>query len=167
MDNQKGIRNAIADVPIEQLIAAPFKAAIEAQRQLAQSTVDFISSVGMEKGKTKTISFGLTSPENGESMEIKAPVLALVPLPELAIEEMNIDFQMEVTATDKVEQEDREEQVAVSGKVTSSATGTRETNQSAKYQIHVKAKKQEPPEGLSRILDLLATSVGAAKEEKT
>ena len=48
---------------------------------------------------------------------------------------------------------------AVCGKVSSSAAQTRDSNQSAKYQIQVKARKQEPPEGLSRLLDVLAATV--------
>lgn len=52
--------------------------------------------------------------------------------------------------------------VVMCGQVSSSAEQTRETNQSAKYQISVKARKQQTPEGLSRLLDILASAVQGA-----
>jgi hypothetical protein len=57
--------------------------------------------------------------------------------------------------------------IVVAGKVSSNVEHTRETNQSAKYQIQVKARKQAAPEGLSRLLDVLAATVsGYDTEEK-
>jgi hypothetical protein len=47
----------------------------------------------------------------------------------------------------------------VQGKVTSSRDHTRATNQTAKYQVSVKAARQPQPEGLSRLLDELAKCV--------
>ncbi len=166
-------KNFETDISIADLIAAPLTAAAEAQLNLARSTVEFIHSVGIQKDSTgretaRNLSFTVQAPaKEGGSMNelsIQAPLLAIVPIPNLAVEEVCIDFQMEVTSTSKVQtqveqQEELSSHVAVCGKVSSSAAQTRDSNQSAKYQIQVKARKQEPPEGLSRLLDVLAATV--------
>lgn len=172
---------AVIEMPISELIAAPLEAAVEAQTKLARSTVDYITEVGLEKDRNgndraRDLTFVVQRPgkDGGktEELAVRAPLLALVPVPNLAIEEMDIDFQMEVTSTDKVSEKNEEDgngggRIVVAGKVSSNAEHTRETNQSAKYQIQVKARKQAAPEGLSRLLDVLAATVrGYDTEEK-
>ena len=68
-------------------------------------------------------------------------------------------LRLKKVQTQAEQQEELSSHVAVCGKVSSSAAQTRDSNQSAKYQIQVKARKQEPPEGLSRLLDVLAATV--------
>lgn len=171
------MKNSVTGISIADLIAAPLKGAADAQLDLAKSTVDFINTIGIEKDengneRTRNLSFTVNQTGNDgkmNEMSIQAPLLAVVPVPNLAIEEVNIEFQMEVTSATKEntsssaeENKDGEEEgVRVCGKVSSQASGTRETNQSAKYQIQVKAHKQETPEGLSRILDVLSQSIQA------
>lgn len=48
---------------------------------------------------------------------------------------------------------------SVSGKVTSSRENTRSTNQTAKYQVHVTASQQRPTEGLSKLIDIMASCI--------
>lgn len=169
------LRNSMNGLSMSDLIGAPLKAVVDAQAMLAKSTVDFIRDVGLEKdsdGTDKTRDLSLTvrkTEDDGTTNElaVQAPLLAIVPIPSLAVEEVNVEFQMEVTSMTKEDSstagekdtELTEDGVSVCGKVSSQASGTRETNQSAKYQIQVKARKQETPEGLSRVLDALAQSV--------
>ena len=47
----------------------------------------------------------------------------------------------------------------VTGKVTSSRENTRSTNQTAKYQVHVSARQQDPTEGLSKLMDIMASCI--------
>lgn len=157
-----------SDITIGELIAAPLKAAADAQVDLAKSTVEFIRTVGLEQdgtGKVRSLNFNLSAMDKDgaeRNLQIQAPLLAIVPIPNLAVEEVDIGFQMEVTSATRnsTESPGSESQgVNVYGQVSSQASSTRETNQSAKYQIQVKARKQEMPEGLSRILDIMAQSV--------
>lgn len=53
--------------------------------------------------------------------------------------------------------------VSVNGKVSSSRENTRSTNQTAKYQVHVSARQQMPTEGLSKLMDILASCVEPVK----
>lgn len=159
-----------SDISIGELIAAPLKAAADAQVDLAKSTVEFIRTVGLEQDgtgvdKVRSLNFNLSAmgKDGAErNLQIQAPLLAIVPIPNLAVEEVDIGFQMEVTSATRNSTEgsgSESQGVSVCGQVSSQASNTRETNQSAKYQIQVKARKQEMPEGLSRILDIMAQSV--------
>ena len=49
------------------------------------------------------------------------------------------------------------------GKVSSSRENTRSTNQTAKYQVHVSARQQQPTEGLSKLMDIMASCVEPVK----
>ena len=167
-------------LPMEELIGAPLKAACNAQMDLASTAYDFMMKIGFEeKEKPRLLSFDLERPIQGTSstskVKVNAPFLGLVPIPSLLIDDVQIDFQMEVTdvATEKsstnAEASVKAEasynsllvkgKVEVGGRVTSARENTRSTNQTAKYQVHVSARQQPPTEGLSRLMDLLAASI--------
>lgn len=176
-------------LPIAELIAAPLTAACDSQKKLAQSAFEFMTEIGFETGadkkqKTRLLEFVLERPVEGQmetqNVHVKAPFLGLVPLPALLIEDVQIDFQMEVTdtATSKDSHEDSKDvqaetsfrfgcfakgSVNVHGKVSSSRESTRSTNQTAKYQVHVSARQQRPTEGLSKLMDIMAACIEPLK----
>lgn len=117
---------------------------------------------------------------------VSAPLLGLVPLPSLLIETVNIEFTAAITElAESMEKKDNDggvgdepatpqtgdsdsakpnsdigiekPRIEMFGKVISHSENMRKTNNSATYNIKIEAKKQEPTEGWSRILDLLAT----------
>ena len=102
---------------------------------------------------------------------VKAPFIGLVPIPSLLIDRVDVDFQMEVTDTNSVKNTTETEastnisskwfgvNVQVAGKVSSSRENTRSTDQTAKYQVHVTASQQAPTEGLSKLMDIMASCV--------
>lgn len=180
-DNFKGL-------PIAELIAAPLTAACDSQKKLAQSAFEFMTEIGFEGDgndkKARLLEFNLQRPVEGslEPMDIKvqAPFLGLVPLPSLLVEDVEIDFQMEVTTTETSKETSSSEttvnassnfkfgcfakgSVSVNGKVSSSRENTRSTNQTAKYQVHVSARQQPPTEGLSKLMDIMASCVEPLK----
>ena len=181
-------------LPISELIGAPLQAACDAQFQLAQSSYLFMKQIGFKDGnfnEPNLIKFKLERPvetENGiekSEIEVQAPFLGLVPLPNLLINDISIEFQMEVNATTASKNTESKEaalkaeasfkfgaiasgKVEVQGKVSSSQENTRSTNQTAKYQIRVSARQQPQTEGLSKLMDILASctaplSVGGGK----
>ncbi len=112
---------------------------------------------------------GSTTPQD---IKVQAPFIGLVPLPNLLID----DFQMEVTATETSTEKSSKEgsidanakfkfgcfgsgSVNVGGKVSSSRENTRSINQTAKYQVHVSARQQRQTEGLSKLMDIMASCV--------
>lgn len=183
-DPEKNVAGYYNDLPISQLIGAPLKAACESQIALASAAYDFMLKIGYNTDKDgkptkepRLLTFDLERPvETPTSIQVnkikvQAPFLGLVPIPALLIEDVSIDFQMEVTATnqehDKTEAEATLKagynpplspvNVEVTGKVTTSRENTRTTNQTAKYQVHVNARQQPPTEGLARLMDIMAT----------
>lgn len=107
-----------------------------------------------------------------------------MPLPTLLIDDVQVDFQMEVTTTETSKETSDSEvstnvnssfkfgcfakgSVSVNGKVSSSRENTRSTNQTAKYQVHVSARQQAPTEGLSKLMDIMASCVEPVKLENS
>lgn len=179
LDDFKGI-------PMRDLIGAPLQAACESQQELAETALDFMLRIGFEADdleKARVIKFNLERPvETPEgittnTIEVQAPFLGLVPIPTLLIESVDVDFQMEVTSTTTSKDTLSSEvltkagykglfsrvSVDIQGKVSTTRENTRSTNQTAKYQVHVSARQQRPTEGMSKLMDILASCTAPLK----
>ncbi len=102
------VNQALADLPISHLIGAPLISACEAQVQLAGAFINFVQKIGFKEDKTANLlSFDLDQPivtqksdgQGGTSVALEtqkihvdAPLLGLVPIPALLIENVDIDF---------------------------------------------------------------------------
>jgi hypothetical protein len=174
-------------LPMGDLVGAPLMAACEAQVRLAQATADFINKVGFEqdaKGKstdtTRTSAFKFTRPVQNaagewvdEAVEMNVPLLSIVKVPTLSVENVDITFDMEVKAAthDKSSLDIGATvdaswggfgaKVSVQGSVASHKENTRTTDNSAKYHVNVQARDGGMPEGLARVMDILQTAVVA------
>ena len=166
-------------IPMRELIAAPLIAAAEAQQELAATAWNFYQQIAFdEDGKqARTLEFEVERPiqQDGKVTTMKqtgkAPFIGLVPIPALLIDRVDVDFQMEVTDTSSVKSTTNAEVEAkvsakhwfinaeISGKVTTARENTRMTNQTAKYQIHVSASQQPQTEGLSKLMDIMASCI--------
>ncbi|MCS3338963.1 DUF2589 domain-containing protein [Parabacteroides distasonis] len=172
-DNLKGL-------PMRELIAAPLIAAAEAQQELAATAWNFYQQIafdGKSGNKARILEFDIKRPiqQDGKMttmpQSVKAPFIGLVPIPSLLIDRVDVDFQMEVTDTSNVKNTTNAEVEAkasakhwfinaeISGKVTTARENTRMTNQTAKYQIHVTASQQPQTEGLSKLMDIMASCI--------
>ena len=179
--DQDSATNKFVGIPIADLVAAPLVAVSDSQKRLAQSAFEFMQEIGFnEEGKTRMVEFNLQRPIEGsttpQDITVQAPFIGLVPLPNLLIDDVQVDFQMEVTATETSTEKSSTEgsssananfklgcfgggSVNVSGKVSSSRENTRSTNQTAKYQVHVSARQQRQTEGLSKLKDIMDSCV--------
>lgn len=105
-----------------------------------------------------------------EEQKIQAPFIGLVPIPSLLVDRVDIDFQMEVTSTE-TNKDNMSSDVStnissgwfvkaeISDKVSTSRENTRSTNQTDKYQVHVSASQQPQTEGLSKLMDIMASCI--------
>lgn len=179
-DNFKGL-------PMRELIAAPLIAAAEAQQELAATAWNFYQQIAFDKDgkKARVLEFEVERPiqQNDKittiKQAVKAPFIGLVPIPSLLIDRVDVDFQMEVTDTSNVKSTTNAEVEAkatakhwfinaeISGKVTTARENTRMTNQTAKYQIHVSASQQPQTEGLSKLMDIMASCIEPIDAGKT
>ena len=173
------VAEQFAGLNMNQLIGGPLSAAADASTLLANSTANFINKVGFDSnGKVRTVAFAYqkrSMNEDGTSnldeMKVAVPMLAIVPIPNLQIDEVNILFDMEVKQSEKSEESmDMAAnasaslkfgiiKVNVTGSVSAHSSNTRSTDNSAKYHVDVRATNHGMPEGLSRVLDMMAANV--------
>lgn len=174
-------------LPMRELIAAPLIAAAEAQQELAATAWNFYKQIAFDDdGKTaRVLEFDIKRPIQQDGVmttmpqSVKAPFIGLVPIPSLLIDRVDVDFQMEVTDTSNVKSTINakvETKVSgkswlisaeISGKVTTVRENTRMTNQTAKYQIHVSASQQPQTEGLSKLMDIMASCIEPINTESS
>lgn len=95
-----------------QLFALPLQSAIKAQNLALQETISFIEQFGLEEGRTKTFRFKAermveertVDPKTGipetkfrvQPFEISVPLLAMITPPSMQLQEMNVEFGVEV-----------------------------------------------------------------------
>ena len=112
--DQNSASNKFVGIPIAELVAAPLVAVCDSQKKLAQSAYEFMNEIGFnDEGKTRMVEFNLQRPYEGspkpQDIKVQAPFLGLVPLPNLLIDDVQVDFQMEVTATETSTEKDEKE----------------------------------------------------------
>ncbi len=176
------IAEQFAGLQMDQLIGGPLSAAADASNQLANSTADFINRVGFDaNGKVRTVAFGYQKrsvnedgTSNLDEMKVDVPMLAIVPIPNLQVDEVNILFDMEVKQSERQESSKDMNaslnasvnlgivKVNVTGSVSSHQSNTRSSDNSAKYHVDVRATNHGTPEGLARVLDMMAANVAPA-----
>ena len=174
-----GISEQFSGLPMKDLIGSPLAAAADASINLANSTADFINRVGFDKdGNVRNVAFKyekISENEDGtlnlDAMKVDVPMLAIVPIPNLQVDEVNVLFDMEVKQSEKSENAlDLSAaaqakldlglfSVSVSGSVSVHQNNTRSSDNSAKYHVDVRAANHGTPEGLARVLDMMAANV--------
>lgn len=177
------------------LIGGPLKAACDAQIMMAKATSDFIQNVGLDAAdangvrKVRTVDFSFERPatlESGEGIgtekvSLSVPLLSIVKVPTLAVDDVNVTFDMEVKSSTKSEKTSDKKgeldakmglkvgpftaNVSIKGSIAAHESNTRSSDNSAKYHVEVHAKDTGMPEGLAKVLDILATASSPAQIE--
>lgn len=193
----------LSQIPFAHLIGSPMKAAIEAQALAAQSTVEFIHKVGFKQvaaggpdvlftnpnqdadaGEIRNVTLEYSKlDENGtkSNFSLTVPLLSIVPIPYLRIDEMTIDFKAKLT--DSIVRNtntsfsldtsvggsysafwspvklDFRVNAAFKTSTSTQASSTRDYS----MEIHVRATQDDMPGGLSRILDMLESAITETK----
>lgn len=183
-------------LPMGDLIGAPLTAACDAQVRLANATAEFIKVVGFMPpaadtddpnavGGVRNVMFRFDRPSQSvpagagenpmETVELEVPLLAVVKVPNLSINKVDVSFDMEVkSASQSRESVDRQAALAaeakfgwgafsakvnISGSIATHKENTRSTDQSAKYHVQVHAADDGMPEGLARVMGMISQSV--------
>ncbi|MCL2187573.1 MAG: DUF2589 domain-containing protein [Defluviitaleaceae bacterium] len=161
------------------LIGAPLTAAAESSMQLARATAEFINTVGFDgDNNVRNVIFRFNKNEpdpdgnmSSQEVSVDVPLLAIVPIPNLQIDEVNVTFDMEVKTSDtstsslKASAETKASggflfaKASITGNVSTSSENIRKTDNSAKYHVSVMASNYGIPEGLARVLDMIAANV--------
>lgn len=186
-------------LPIKELIGAPLVAAAQANNMMAMSQTKFlldtcfvIKQVGdREVYKPVMINMTLTRPvvnadgtgaQSVES-EFNLPLLTIVPINSLAVDDVNVNFEMEVKSSftserkDQSKQEEKNEEsisrkidsshitaeltgeVAASNATSSHDASSFKKSNSAKYEIKAHAGQIPLPVGVTTIIDTFSKSM--------
>lgn len=167
------------------LIGGPLKAACEAQVSLSKAIADFITGICMNNAGDKNLKDGAADFSSGrvcsaeekneevtEKVSLNVPMLGIVKIPELKVDDVNIKFDMEVKSAEAapVTEGDSADRLKfnldtfrtdISAKVDGSTHEghIRDTDTSARYHIQVREGLETMPEGLAKVLDILESSV--------
>lgn len=94
---------------MKNLIEDPLAAATEENLLLVRTTAEFINEAGFDADKkARTVLFKYSKQEptengniNSRDISVEVPILAIVPIPNLQIDEVNVLFDMEVKQCEK------------------------------------------------------------------
>ena len=171
------IAEQFAGLQMDQLIGAPLCAAVDASLQLAESTADFIRNAGFDDaGNVRTVAFGyqrFSDNRDGtgslEEMQVNVPLLAVVPVPNLQVDEVNLLFDIEVKQSERRDSsmelgasasgKQGALKVGITGNISAHQNNTRSTDNSGKYHLDIRAANHGTPEGLARVLDMIAANM--------
>ena len=136
---------------------------------------------GVRKVRTANFSFDRAADQMGdgktasEKVEMNVPLLAIVNVPALSIDVVDVTFDMEVkSSTSSESSSDKNGEleanaglkigpfsmnVKIKGSIACHEKNTRSSDNSAKYHVQVHASQQKTPEGLMRMLDIISSAV--------
>jgi hypothetical protein len=171
------------NINFRKMIGGPLQAAVDAQVASSLATIDFINAVGFttpdgsggDKRELVMVDFTHTRNDvdaNGvqttTDVAVKVPLLAMLPVPSLRIEQVVIDFNVRLNSVESSEVSDKLKVGISSGggygpvnfKVSASYQRKTTTNVEVKREyalnVNVKAVQDDLPPGLEKVLGMLA-----------
>ena len=187
--------NALQAIPFGSIIGGPLKACIEAQAMAAQTSWQFIQEVGLntdpKTGQKEAVNVSFQFMQNGRMVQLNVPLLTIVPIPYIAIRDVDINFKANISASSSSVSEqssssaldvgaeasigakwgpfhmDAKMKANYSSKKDSKAT--QESKYSVEYtmDVAVKAGQDSMPAGLAKVLELLGSALDVSDPEGT
>ena len=175
-------------IPYDQVLFQPLQAMISAQTAACQSALDFILSVGFEtddsgvkKATYAEFIFEETGPDGIVSeRKIKVPMLTIVPLPSVGLQEGTVNFSVEISQSASVSDNVSAGgegtgkigwgpfSLSVSAKASYSRDSARKTDTRARQEVSVKVAPMEQPEGMQQVMEILReAALGAGNSGST
>lgn len=180
--------STLQGLPFDNLIGGPLNACVNAQANAAQTTINFIKEIGLqdvtdENGNTRTeaIYVYFSFIQNGRKVNISVPLLAIVPIPYIGINTIDINFKATVSGveseskTDEYTRETKRDtksagfslfrpkvttmKGSVSTKKDSKSTQDSKFSVEATIDVAVHASQDSMPAGMARILELLGSAL--------
>ncbi len=170
--------SSLNGIPIDYLVATPLLAAGRANLALAQNLEEFINEIAFEDGpgsNTNLVTFDLTRPYTDpntgelktETIKVEAPLIGLIPLPALLVDNVTVNFSTTVNTSTSTNTSVNANVAAsygfgafqMSGSVSTSVSHMRSSNQSATYTFQVQADQQPATEGMGKLMDVFASTI--------
>ena len=187
--------SALQAIPFGSMIGGPLNACIEAQAMAAQTSWQFIQEVGLntnpDTGQKEAVNVSFQFVQNGRIVQLNVPLLTIVPIPYIAIHDIDINFKANISASSSSVSEqssssaldvgaeasigakwgpfhmDAKMNASYSSKKDSKAT--QESKYSVEYtmDVAVKAGQDSMPAGLAKVLELLGSALDVSDPEGT
>eukprot|EP00792_Barthelona_sp_PAP020_P002514 TRINITY_DN14023_c0_g1_i1.p1 TRINITY_DN14023_c0_g1~~TRINITY_DN14023_c0_g1_i1.p1 ORF type:complete len:195 (-),score=38.15 TRINITY_DN14023_c0_g1_i1:113-670(-) len=167
----KDLQKQVGGVELSSLIAAPFLSAVNTQKQICQTSLEFLKDyTGYDNKSAPTVKMNL----GGSKFTV--PALALVDIPTLSIESMDTSFSYEskssYSSSSSTTKRKKTSALSVAGvgffsltlkrtntDVTTKEENRRKSDSSAKTQIRIHAKDYGPTEGMSLLVNNLTRAI--------
>ena len=183
LQDEKGVQvSQFAGLPIESLICGPILAAARGQQELTALYIDGVKKLAYEDEsakKTNQIEFQYERPIIGadkkvtvQKCKVEAPLISLGPVPAFTMDELTVDFDMEVKSTELQDDKSHKDasstvkynswfglDASITGNISSDSEHKRQTDSSATYKIHARAVQQPPSEGMAKLTSLMAQAM--------
>lgn len=178
-------QNMLNGIDYSALIGGPLQAAISAQAMAAKSSWEFIQQVGLNTtsdGHKEAVNVTFTYQKDGNLTTMIVPILTIVPIPMIVIDDISIDFKASINASSSSCTENSEStaldvggeakaklgwgpfSLSITAKANYSSKkdskATSESRYSVEYtqDVHVHAKQADVPAGLATVLNILTMS---------
>lgn len=187
--------SALQAIPFGSMIGGPLKACIEAQAMAAQTSWQFIQEVGLNTdpntGKREAVNVSFEFLQNGRMVQLNVPLLTIVPIPYIAIHDIDINFKANISASSSsVSEQSSSSALDAGAEVTAgvkvgpfhmdakmnanySSKKDSKATQDSKYSVEytmdvaVKAGQDSMPAGLAKVLELLGNALDVSDPEGT
>lgn len=187
--------SALQAIPFGSMIGGPLKACIEAQAMAAQTSWQFIQEVGLNTdpntGKKEAVNVSFEFLQNGRMVQLNVPLLTIVPIPYIAIHDIDINFKANISASSSsVSEQSSSSALDAGAEVTAGlkvgpfhmdakmnanysskkdSKATQESKYSMEYtmDVAVKAGQDSMPAGLAKVLELLGSALDVSDPEGT
>lgn len=187
--------SALQAIPFGSMIGGPLNACIEAQAMAAQTSWQFIQEVGLntnpDTGQKEAVNVSFQFVQNGRVVQLNVPLLTIVPIPYIAIHDIDINFKANISASSSSVSEQSSSSALdvgaeasigakwgpfhMNAKMNASYSSKKDSKatQESKYSVEytmdvaVKAGQDSMPAGLAKVLELLGSALDVSDPEGT
>lgn len=173
-------------IPFKNLIGGPLSACIQAQNDAAMTSINFINNVCLnedkETGEKSAIYVSFSFIQNGRKVVINVPLIAIVPIPYIAINSVDISFKATVNGVESESSSTETEYESKGTKKSTRKTGLfrkktttinstfstkrdSKSTQDSKFSVEatidvaVHAGQESMPAGMAKILEMLGAAM--------
>ena len=173
-------------LPFDNLIGGPLSACIQAQNDAAMTSINFINNVCLnedkETGEKSAIYVSFSFIQNGRKVVINVPMIAIVPIPYIAINSIDISFKATVNGVESESSSTETEYESKGTKKSTRKTGLfrrktttinstfstkrdSKSTQDSKFSVEatidvaVHAGQESMPAGMAKILEMLGAAM--------
>ncbi|MBQ2198359.1 MAG: DUF2589 domain-containing protein, partial [Bacteroidales bacterium] len=162
-DKLKQINNTFNQVPFSHLLGSPLLACIDAQKQAANSSIDYIYSVGFYEDSTEVVNVTFNFYADGRPATLVVPLLMIVPVPFFSVDELDIKFNAMVD----LHEEEIDEFKGNYSKPVSESNSNYTYDYFSNLNVHMAASKDHVPTGLSTLMGMLDASIRVVEASDT